>query len=85
MEELLDKYDVRMKNSDQLLKEEKVRVEHCKEVSERYLFLFFGRKIFYLGDVPEMNYSGDLKSGLVWILNGQREAGLQLVQILSGF
>ena len=37
MEELLDKYDVRMKNSDQLLKEEKVRVEHCKEVSERYL------------------------------------------------
>ena len=29
-------------------------------------------------------YSGDLKSGLVWILNGQKEVGLQMVQISNG-
>ena len=29
-------------------------------------------------------FSGDLKSGLVWISNGQREVGLQMVQILYG-
>ena len=29
-------------------------------------------------------YSGDLKSRLVWILNGQEEIGLQMVQILNG-
>ena len=28
--------------------------------------------------------SGDLKSGLVWILNGQKEVGLQNVYILNG-
>ena len=26
----------------------------------------------------------DLKSGLVWILNGQKEVGLQMVWILNG-
>ena len=28
--------------------------------------------------------SGDLQFGLVWILNGQKEVGLQMVQILKG-
>ena len=28
--------------------------------------------------------SGNLKSGLVWILNGQKEVGLQIVRILIG-
>ena len=31
-----------------------------------------------------VNYSGDLKSGLVWVLNGQKEVGLQMVYILNG-
>ena len=29
-------------------------------------------------------YSGDLKAGLVWILNGQKEVGLQIFWILNG-
>ena len=29
-------------------------------------------------------YSGDLKSGLVWISNGQKEVELQMVWILNG-
>ena len=29
-------------------------------------------------------YSGDLKSGLVWILNGRKEVGLQMVRISNG-
>ena len=29
-------------------------------------------------------YGGDLKSRLVWILNGQKEVDLQMVQILNG-
>ena len=33
----------------------------------------------YLGF--EFQYSGDLKSGLVWILNGRKEFGLQMVRI----
>ena len=28
--------------------------------------------------------SGDLNSGLVWILNDQNQVGLQMVQILTG-
>ena len=31
-----------------------------------------------------MKYSGDLKSGLVRILNSQKEDGLQMLQILNG-
>ena len=31
-----------------------------------------------------MIYSGDLISGLVWILNSQKEVGLQMVRILNG-
>ena len=31
-----------------------------------------------------VNYSGDLKSRLVWILNGQKEVGLQMVRISNG-
>ena len=27
---------------------------------------------------------GDLKSGLVWIFNGPKEVGMQMVQILNG-
>ena len=30
-------------------------------------------------------YNGDLKSGLVWIFNGQKEVGLKIVWILNGF
>ena len=30
------------------------------------------------------NYSGDLKSGLVWILVGQKEVGLQMARFLDG-
>ena len=29
-------------------------------------------------------YSGDLKSGLIWILNGQEEVGLEMVWITNG-
>ena len=29
-------------------------------------------------------YGGDLKSGLVWIFNGQKEVGLQMVWISNG-
>ena len=29
-------------------------------------------------------YSVDLKSGLVWILNGHKQVGLQMVQIFNG-
>ena len=29
-------------------------------------------------------YSGDIKYGLVWISNGQKEVGLQMVQISNG-
>ena len=29
-------------------------------------------------------YIGDLKSGLVWISTGQKEVGLQMIQILNG-
>ena len=31
-----------------------------------------------------VNCSGDLKSQLVWILNGRKEVGLQMVRILNG-
>ena len=31
-----------------------------------------------------MDYSEDLKSGLVWISNGQKEVGLQIVRIYNG-
>ena len=35
--------------------------------------------------LPEgSEYSGDLKSGLVWILNVQKEVGFQMVRILNG-
>ena len=29
-------------------------------------------------------YSGDLESGLVWILNGQKEVGLEMIWISNG-
>ena len=32
----------------------------------------------------KLYYRGDLKSGLVWILNGRKKAKLQMVQILNG-
>ena len=32
-----------------------------------------------------MDYRGDLKSELVWISNGQKEVGLQIVCILMGY
>ena len=32
----------------------------------------------------EFNYSGDLKSELVWIVNGQKEFGLQMVHTWNG-
>ena len=31
-----------------------------------------------------MDYSGDMKSELVWISKGQKEVGLQIVRILNG-
>ena len=33
---------------------------------------------------PEIIYSGDLKSGRVWILNGQSFSGFRMVHILNG-
>ena len=41
-----------------------------------------GYPIFEWSDIRFPKCSGDLKSGpLVWILNDQKEAGLQMVQI----
>ena len=34
--------------------------------------------------VMEISYSGDLKSDLVWILNGSKQVGLQMVWISNG-
>ena len=34
--------------------------------------------------VYQTKYSGDLKSGLVLILNSRKEVGLQMVRILNG-
>ena len=36
-----------------------------------------------MGKILQRKHSGDLKSGLVWILNGQKEVSLQMVRILK--
>ena len=44
------------------------------------------QKFFLLCNLLKLTitYSGDLKSGLVWIWNGQKEVGLQMVWISNG-
>ena len=49
------------------------------------LFCVLQQKLLPEGSqMTSPNYRGDLKSGLVWILNGQKQFGLQMVWILNG-
>ena len=45
---------------------------------------FFGSTYFARTKSVKIVYSGDPKSDLVWILNGAKEVGLQMVWILNG-
>ena len=42
------------------------------------------RKVAKYDKFKHREYSVDLKSGLVWILNGPKEAGLQIILIPNG-
>ena len=54
---------------------------HLWKKQDNFRFQRIIEKIWYLNG---QKYSGDLKSGLVWILNGRKEVGLQMVSILNG-
>ena len=57
----------------------------CLDYIKRGEFLFIRRwNCFWASLLRKSIYKIDLKSGLVWILSGQKEVGLQIVWILSG-
>ena len=62
-------------------------IEKCQKSWQRRIFLINkfwavnkGDPLYWL-----VQYSGDLKSALVWILNGQKEVGLQMVLLYDNY
>ena len=71
-------------SSDQLIKnpssaQQIKNLQNAYDIDCQTLGLSQVKNLLQMGRIIQNIYSGDLKSGLVWILNGLKEVGLEIV------
>ena len=70
-------FDQQIKNSSS--GEEVQNLKNAYDIDCKTLGLSQVKNLLQMGRIIQNIYSGDLKSGLVWILNGLKEVGLEIV------